>query len=91
MGAEPVNLADWLITAWYEEEGTIAANINRQVLDEIFRYESVIDNEFACCHSANEIRVGQCQATPVNEITALQLWASAYPRRPGYKEWGDGQ
>ncbi len=60
----------------------------RAVIDMTFRYEAKIDGEWACCHSADEIRAGVCTAIPVNEIETLRILAAVYADHPDYQpEW----
>jgi hypothetical protein len=61
----------------------------RALIDVIFRYESKIDNEWGCCHSAADIEAGACPVSLPREIEALLILARAYAGRPGWRaEWG---
>lgn len=50
----------------------------RELLDEIFNYEARIDGEWGCCHSAEQIRAGQCPETNVDKIPAVRAMARGY-------------
>ncbi|MCW2905141.1 MAG: hypothetical protein JWO67_7406 [Streptosporangiaceae bacterium] len=65
-----------------------AVEAKRGIMEQVFRYEAKIDGEWACCHSADEIRAGYCAETPVNEIGILRLLALPYAEHPDYRpEW----
>ena len=55
----------------------IADLVDQQILDEAFSYESGIDGEFACCHSALDIEAGKCATRP-EEIPIVKLLADKY-------------
>lgn len=58
----------------------------QRLLDEIFRYEATIDNEWACCHEANEIAAGLCVNARPEEIPALRALASEWSTHADYRE-----
>lgn len=76
------------IADWSPARVLADCKAKRAVMDCIFAYEYKIDGEWACCHSAGEIRAGECEATPVDEIEALRALALPYADHPDYqKKW----
>lgn len=62
----------------------------RLLIDAILAYESGLDGEFGCSHTAEEIKANECRYSPVNEIHALRIMCLPYTSRVGYRhEWGD--
>jgi hypothetical protein len=55
----------------------LADPIDQQILDEAFSYESSLDCEFACCHSALDIEAGKCTTKP-EDIPIVKLLAGKY-------------
>src|SRR5262245_9676503 len=60
--------------------------IKRRLLNEIFDYEHIIDGEWGCLHTAEQIRNGECYSSPLDENQALRLLASVYDDHPDYRE-----
>jgi hypothetical protein len=56
----------------------------RQLIREILEYESQVDYDRGCAHSADEIVAGLC--TKPKDILGLRLMASGYSHRPGFRE-----
>ncbi len=74
---------DTNLTTWVR---TVADPIDQQILNEVFRYEQMIDGEWACCHSAEEIEAGECDSP--DGLETLRLVASRYAHLTGYRdEW----
>lgn len=74
-----------ILTPWLR---TVADDIDQQLLDAVFDYESMSDMEAGCCHSAAKIESGDCQAGPPDDVHAVRLIASRYADHPGRPdEW----
>jgi len=43
-----------------------------------------IDNEWGCCHSANQIRRGECKDNPLGSDSAFRALAAIYRDHPDY-------
>ena len=64
----------------------VADPIDQQILNEVFRYEQMIDGEWSCCHSAEKIEAGECDSP--DKLEAVRLVASRYANLAGYRdEW----
>jgi len=70
------------LIAWLRE---VADPIDPTLLDDILDYESGIDGEFACCHTAGEIEQGKC-TTRADDIRAVRTVGTRYAHEPGYLE-----
>lgn len=77
---------EMLLAVWDPDRLLLECDTRRRIIDTIFAYEATIDSEWGCGHSANEIRRGQCEATPVDEIPALRLLALPMAGREGYRQ-----
>lgn len=83
--SEPLALADAEHIARHNPARVLAeVAAKRLQIDQTFRYEETIDDEWGCCHSADEIARGRCPATPVNGIQMLRLLALSYADHPTY-------
>jgi hypothetical protein len=58
----------------------------RAIIATVFAYEAKIDGEWACCHSAKEIAIGQCPETRPDDITALRELAAIWSDHPDYQD-----
>ena len=70
------------IVEWLRAQGD---PVTIDLVAEILAYESGVDGEFACCHTAEEIGSGQCRGTKPSEIRGLQLLALRHADAPGYQ------
>lgn len=72
------------LTPWLR---TVADPIDQELLSAVFDYESGIDGEFACCHTAGEIERGKCTTRP-DDVYGVRWIALRYASEPGYlDEW----
>jgi hypothetical protein len=77
------------IARWDPARVLAEVEVKRRMLDTILAYEAVIDGEWACCHSAQQIGAGKCPESDPNEINAVRLLALPYTDHPDYRnEWG---
>lgn len=74
------------IARWDPARVLAEVDAKRRILDEILAYESKIDGEWGCCHSAEGIAAGQCPDIRPDDIHAVRLLALPYADRPGYRE-----
>ena len=60
----------------------------RRLIDFAFQYASTIDNEWGCCHSAEEIRSGETDCSAISLWEVLSPLILPYASRPGCRpEW----
>lgn len=60
----------------------------RAIVDLAFHREAVVDGEWGCCHSADEIRRGLCPEQDPKHVSELRVLAAVYADHPDYRdEW----
>ena len=58
----------------------------RRIVGLSFDYAQTIDGEWGCCHTAEQIRAGECTVMNPNEDEMLQSLAAVYADHPDFDE-----
>src|SRR5688500_8487845 len=88
-GDEPVSWCDRGNGIHFDHEFIVAlVESQRALIAEIFQHAARVDGEWGCCHSAEEIRDGDCWDTGPNQLEGLRHMAWAFRHHPDYRqEW----
>lgn len=66
----------------------VDVEVKRRLIDMAFQHAVVIDGEWGCCHSGEQIAAGQCPEISPDDIDELRLLALPYATHADYRpEW----